>query len=244
MSQSKNNITKKDISDSLGKIQGKLKKEKVKTQTNHSLNKFFIPFFLIIITLGIGIYAFSNFNISGLTSNTMSQSSDTASTTDSSVEFYALAYHWGFVLYNNKLQEIPSITVNQGSKVQIHLLSASELTNELHEQIEQRDQNNTVGMKYSQSEIMDAMDRAESNGLIFHGLSITGQYMMDGSVKTNNMVANATSIQNLVSQLVSIHDLPTLTFNANRSGSYGIYCTVPCGDYHSDMYLNNAFNVI
>ena len=222
---------------------------KVKNNIYNDNNKkhFFqisISILLIIVTIGSGIFVFSNFNSPSMTHYSMVPN-DYATPNNSQAlsEFYALAFHWGYVLYDKNLNEIRSISVSKGSNVKIHLLSASELTEELHEQIEQNDLNNTVGLKHSQTEIMEAMESAENSGLLTHGLSISGPYMMSGSIKTNEVVTNATSIQNLVSQLTNLNELPTLNFVATRTGSFGFYCTVPCGEYHSDMYINNVFNV-
>ena len=236
-----------DVIDSLGKMQIKTKHEKhINTKTS-TISKFVLPVFLILIIVSTGFFVLSSVNFNKTNSNyMMNQNNSQSSSTDSNsgTEFYALAYHWGFVFYNRNLQEIQNITVKSGSQVQIHLLSASELTQELHEQIEQRDQNNSVGMKFSQSQISAAMDSAESHGLIGHGLAIMGSYMMDGSITTNNVVSNATSMQSLVSQLQNLHQLPTLEFTANHIGTFSIYCRVPCGTYHSYMYRDDGFIVV
>ena len=157
-------------------------------------------------------------------------------------EYYVLAYHWGYVLYDSNFNEITGMNVTKGTHVQIHLLSAGGLTMELHESLEERNANNTLA-GFNAGDVDEAMEAAEGGGLLAHSLQIDGAYSSKGAITTSDAVVNATSVQSLATQLKDMHKLPTLDFTANSIGSFKIYCTVYCGDYHSDMYLKNALVV-
>ena len=136
------------------------------------------------------------------------------------------------------------MTVNHGNHVKIHLLSAGGLTEELHESFEERNANNSLA-GYNGTDVDEAMEAAEGSGLLQHGLTINGTYEDSlVPVKTTMAVTNATSVQELVNKLNDAGKMPTLSFTANKVGTFSIYCTVSCGEYHPQMFRTNAFIVV
>lgn len=103
---------------------------------------------------------------------------------------------------------------------------------------------NGIGNETNATITMKAMEGAEENGLLDHGLSITG-YVQKGTILTdiNHGIINATSIQDLVSKLKEKNALPALDFIADKVGSFNILCTIDCGVYHTAMVSKNAFIV-
>lgn len=161
-------------------------------------------------------------------------------------EYYAVSYHWGFAFYDKDFNEVQNMTVNQSAHVRIYLLSASGLTQELHEVYEERTMDMGIGSEHNMTVIMEAMEEAEDAGKLNHGIIISGSYGSKGAISTDidTGVVDATSIQDLATKLQEKNKLPVLDFTADTKGNFNIICTIDCGEYHADMIAENALRVI
>jgi len=191
---------------------------------------------------GIAVIAIAIVGVGSLVGVFVLNSLNNGPTTD----FYVVSYHWGFTFYDEEFNEVQNITVNQSTHVRIFLLSANGLTEELHESFEERTLTNGIGGETDPTIIMNEMESAEENGFLDHGIAFLGAYGSKGNIRTNTGESeiNATSIQDLASKLKDLNELPVLDFIADTKGNFDIYCTVPCGDYHSAMIIEKIFNVL
>lgn len=158
--------------------------------------------------------------------------------------FYVVAYHWGYAFYDENFNEIERIVVNRGDRVTIYVIPGAAFDEEAHEAYQERTVEEGVGdLPPGSQEIIARMEEAEEGGFLDHGLTITGY---DVDIKTNYGMfkGGASSIQ----EVFSIESGDTLrahsmTFTADKSGSFDIVCSVFCGYGHGWMVVEGGFVV-
>jgi hypothetical protein len=158
--------------------------------------------------------------------------------------FYVVAYHWGYAIYDENLNEISKISVNKGDLVKIVLLPAEAFSHEFHESLVQRTIERGIGdLPPGSSEIVEKLDEAEEKGLLNHGFSILG-YDVDIVTDYTQFSGSAGSLDELLkvekSSAIQRH---TITFRADKPGSYDIICSKFCGYGHGWMIIPGGFTV-
>jgi len=156
--------------------------------------------------------------------------------------FIIVGYHWGFALYDSNYNEIDQIVVNKGDTVKVYFISARSLSEEFYSQLEQRAIQNGVG-GISGDELRAKIDEAISSGLVDHGLQIT-EFSVFISTNTKNFSGKAKTLK----EFFQIEDKnaieqQSVTFKADKTGSFNIQCFVVCGYGHAYMIRENAIVV-
>jgi len=156
--------------------------------------------------------------------------------------FYIVTYHWGFAFYDENLNEIPRIVVNKGDRVTLYVIPAEGLGQEFHEEFEERTMMNGVGqMKPGDMQIMEEMEKAEDGGLLDHSVGII-EYSINLVTDHSKFSGKAESPQEFL-QTENKANIPTVTFVADKQGSFALICTVDCGYGHAYMVTENGFVV-
>ncbi len=158
--------------------------------------------------------------------------------------FYVVAYHWGFVFYDENFNEVSNIVVNKGDRVTIYLIPGAAFDKETHETYQERTVESGIGdLPAGSQEIIAKMEEAEEEGLLDHGLAIEGY---DVNIRTNYKLfrGGATSI----GEVFNIESEDTLrahmiSFVADKPGTFDIICSVFCGYGHGWMYVPGGFVV-
>jgi len=158
--------------------------------------------------------------------------------------FYVVAYHWGFAFYDENFNEVSKIVVNRGDRVTIYLIPGAALNEEAHEVYEERTIERGIGdLPPGSPEIVAKMEEAEDEGLLDHGLTISDY---DVDVRTNHELFSGEASS--ISEVFSIESGDTLrahsiTFTADKPGSFDIICSVFCGYGHGWMVVEGGFVV-
>jgi hypothetical protein len=158
--------------------------------------------------------------------------------------FYVVAYHWGFVFYDENFNEIPKIEVNKGDTVTIYLFPGVAFAEEAHEEFEHRTLERGVGdLPPGSEELHEKMEEALDQGYFDHGLGIDGY---DVNIETNYQAfkGSAESIEDILqTEGQDVLKAHSITFRADKAGYFTIVCTVYCGYGHSSMEIQGGFVV-
>jgi heme/copper-type cytochrome/quinol oxidase subunit 2 len=142
--------------------------------------------------------------------------------------FTIVAYHWGFVIFDEDGEEVPGIQVPLGTRVTLVIMGAEALNVDLHEAYKER----TIALwadnpdygGFTEAELRQGFDDAEQQGLLIHSVAIEGYGI--------NVLADiATGAHKVV------------TFVADKAGSFTIRCLNFCGMGHGYMALQGGFVV-
>ncbi|MFQ5987080.1 MAG: hypothetical protein ACE5KQ_06955 [Thermoplasmata archaeon] len=142
--------------------------------------------------------------------------------------FTVVAYHWGFVIYDEDGIEVPRIEVARDTEVTLLVMGAEALSHAIHGVLVDRTiaawENNTQFGDKTGPEIHDLIEEAEAQGLEDHSVMISG-YDLDIAA-----VGDSAS--------------PTIaTFVADTAGSFDILCNQFCGWGHQYMSLEGGLVV-
>jgi heme/copper-type cytochrome/quinol oxidase subunit 2 len=139
-----------------------------------------------------------------------------------------VAYHWGFAIYDEAGIEVPNIAVAQGTQVTLLVVAASALSQELHEEFEER--------------ILEAWEDNPDYGGLTHE-------ELHGELETamaKGQMDHSVAIEAFGVDVTAVHDsaVPAqVTFTADAVGTFNIVCLSQyCGWGH--MYMKGTGGVV
>ncbi len=148
--------------------------------------------------------------------------------------FYIVPAAWNFGIYDEDFNKVDRIVVSKGDIVTIVVLPEPFVPKELHEEVEDQfiDAVKDLGLNISQEELEKLHEEAEEQlgkelygvKFILHGFAVEGY-------------------EDRVNLIVADGYPKTVTFVADKPGSFDIYCSYYCGWGHQYMRLSDAFVV-
>ncbi len=163
-----------------------------------------------------------------------SSGSGQATAVETAKMFYIVPAEWSFGIYDEDFNKVDRIVVSKGDIVTIVVLPGPFVPKELYEEVENQfiDAVKDLGLNISQEELVNLEHEAEEQlgkelyGVEFipHGFAIEGY-------------------EDRVNLIVADGYPKTVTFVADKPGSFDIYCSNYCGWGHQYMRLNDAFVV-
>ncbi len=192
--------------------------------------KLVIPIVAVIVVIGIAVA----FLFPGLIG--------TAPQEEEKV-FIVVAYHWGFALYDENYNPIDQIVVNKGDKVKLYFFNARSFAEEFYSVLEERELEKGIG-GLTGEELKAKIEEAISTGQIDHGLQITA-FKVFMSTNYKNFSGKAKTL----SEFFQIEDKEAIeqqsvTFVADKPGTYDFICYIVCGYGHTFMVYQDALKVV
>lgn len=158
--------------------------------------------------------------------------------------FYVVAYHWGFAFYDENLSEVSRIEVNRGDIVTIYVIPGGAFSEDMHEEFQRRTLESGVGdIPPGSEELHEKMEEAEEQGYLDHGLTISG-YSVNIRTSHKMFKGSAETLEDILQEeggnTLKAH---SITFKADKVGSFDIVCTVYCGYGHDWMKVDGGLVV-
>ncbi len=157
--------------------------------------------------------------------------------------FIVVAYHWGFALYDENYNPIDQIVVNKGDKVKIYFFNARSFSDEFHEKLEEKAIREGVG-GLSGEELRAKIEEAIATGQVDHGLQVTA-FKIFMSTNYKNFSGKANSLQEFFQiENKEAIEQQSVTFVADKPGTYDFICYIVCGYGHTFMVYQDALKVV
>jgi hypothetical protein len=156
--------------------------------------------------------------------------------------FYIVVHHWGFAIYDSEWNEIPRIVVQKGDTVTLYVIPAEALTEEAHEEFEERTIQRGIGdLPPNDPKIMDKIEEAEEAGLLNHSVAIL-EYGINIPTDVSKVTSKANSPREAF--LMGNPGGGSVTFTADKVGRFDIICLIFCGYGHPWMVLRGGLEVV
>lgn len=158
--------------------------------------------------------------------------------------FYVIAYHWGFEFYDSNLNRVERIVVNKGDIVKIYVFPGKAFSGEMHHELEELTVESGIGEYPPGSmEIEELLEEADEAGLLDHGLAIM-EFNVNIITDYEAFTGEAASLEEFLEvEAVDATERHSITFTADKVGSFNIICSLYCGYGHEYMVAEGGLIV-